>query len=515
MAEASKNSNKPMTTAAFLQQIAGGSGFLLSSDKQKDMSEPEEKIIIPSSCKKSNVVELEKLTEPLTPSPGKSSVSNMENLSDLDLQTLLQNFKDLSTDEQHNLINYLKKLETHEPERVERLRKFVNLDPNAKIKETDSEMVNENKIKSSEGRQSPFSNRHGSINPPSEDLVRIESDEEDMGDEKDDIRPEEKEKPPNKVHLDSEDEDYTFEDVVKAVSKTVKDKELEHNMKIVEESMKFETNKAKNEVDLSDAKTLISNLMSNFSKGSSNPNSIDLLGLGTSTSNPSASGANNLMTSTADFAKTLSNINVANLTSIVNNVKKMASEEPTGRRLNFQPPSPLRPNTGKLNFDPTHLNRGPSPRVSDRNDPIGFDDGRRNMSMGRPGPGFDIGGPGRGSGGMGSHVGPNAGFRSSIASGFPGMSNLNRDSRGPMMSSRDLGGSVPPLGPRDRPLMPFSRNSGSFGSNFGSNNDFPPLEHPQYPPRPSVFDQRGRMDNNPRFGSNSFNSRSGSGNYRW
>ncbi|XP_018574975.1 uncharacterized protein CG7065 isoform X2 [Anoplophora glabripennis] len=515
MAEASKNSNKPMTTATFLQQIAGGSTPLLSLSKQHEAVEPDEKIIIPSNSKKSNVVELEKLTEPLTPSPGKSSVSNMENLSDLDLQTLLQNFKDLSTDEQHNLINYLKKLETHEPERVERLRKFVNLDPNARPKE-EGETVPENKTKSSEGRQSPFSNRHGSVNPASDDLVRIESDEEDMGDEKEEIRSEEKEKPPTKVHLDSEDEDYTYEDVVKAVSKNVKDKELENNMKIVEETMKFETNKAKNEVDLTDAKALISNLMSNFSKGNSNTNSIDLLGLGISTPNPPplATTTSNIMTSTADFAKTLSSINVANLASIVNNVKMMSQEESKERPLNFEPPSPLRSNTAKLNFDPTHLNRGPSPRVLDRTDlPMGYDDVRRNIGLGRQGAGYDLGVPGRGPGGPGSLLGPGGNLR---LPSYGGPGGLSRDSRGSIIPPRDLGVSGSLLGSRDRPLMQYPRSTGSFGPSFGnnSNNDFPPLERVQYSGRPNVFDQRGRMDN-PRFGGNLFNNRPSSGNYRW
>lgn len=55
--------------------------------------------------------------------------TGMEGLSDSDLKTLLQNFKDLSSDEQHGLIAYLKKLEFKEPKRVEKLRKFVNLDP--------------------------------------------------------------------------------------------------------------------------------------------------------------------------------------------------------------------------------------------------------------------------------------------------------------------------------------------------------------------------------------------------
>lgn len=122
MAEASKGSNKPMTTSSFLSQLTGG-----PSNSNNDT--PKEKIIIPrfkqnedKRFKKDILADLD--TEPLSPdtpeTPEKSTTSNMENLSDSDLQTLLQNFKDLSTDEQMNLINYLKKMELDEPDRVER-----------------------------------------------------------------------------------------------------------------------------------------------------------------------------------------------------------------------------------------------------------------------------------------------------------------------------------------------------------------------------------------------------------
>ncbi|EDV46296.1 uncharacterized protein CG7065 [Drosophila erecta] len=53
--------------------------------------------------------------------------SGMESLTDSDLQTLLQNFKFLSNEEQVHLIGHLRKLEVQEPARVERLRKYVNL----------------------------------------------------------------------------------------------------------------------------------------------------------------------------------------------------------------------------------------------------------------------------------------------------------------------------------------------------------------------------------------------------
>uniref|UniRef100_A0A182QMJ9 Uncharacterized protein n=1 Tax=Anopheles farauti TaxID=69004 RepID=A0A182QMJ9_9DIPT len=56
------------------------------------------------------------------------STGMLENLTDSDLQTLLQSFKELSNEEQMQLISYLRKLERTEPERVERLRRYVNFD---------------------------------------------------------------------------------------------------------------------------------------------------------------------------------------------------------------------------------------------------------------------------------------------------------------------------------------------------------------------------------------------------
>nr|XP_016939003.1 uncharacterized protein CG7065 isoform X2 [Drosophila suzukii] len=58
---------------------------------------------------------------------GGGGSNGMESLTDSDLQTLLQNFKFLSNEEQVHLIGHLRKLEVQEPSRVERLRKYVNL----------------------------------------------------------------------------------------------------------------------------------------------------------------------------------------------------------------------------------------------------------------------------------------------------------------------------------------------------------------------------------------------------
>lgn len=61
------------------------------------------------------------------PAPKSDAAADaMDGLSDSDLETLLRNFNELSAEEQHSLIAYLKKLEVREPQRVERLRRFVS-----------------------------------------------------------------------------------------------------------------------------------------------------------------------------------------------------------------------------------------------------------------------------------------------------------------------------------------------------------------------------------------------------
>lgn len=60
----------------------------------------------------------------------KASENNLNSLTDEDLQTLLQSFFELSTDEQKYLIEYLKEIEKTDPDRVEKLRKYVRVDEN-------------------------------------------------------------------------------------------------------------------------------------------------------------------------------------------------------------------------------------------------------------------------------------------------------------------------------------------------------------------------------------------------
>lgn len=335
MAEASKGSNKPMTTANFLQNLTG-IGTSASSETSKDQDEKK-------VTNKGNE-DLDNLVEPLTPSPGKNSSKDMENLSDGDLQTLLQNFKDLSTEEQHNLINYLKKLEYQEPERVEKLRAFVNLESGSKTKEEETSSK-----KTSSGRESPFFNRQGSVNPASDDLVQVES-EEEVEEEKNN----KSEKKEEKTKIDSEDEDYTFEDVVKTASMNVKDKEKEIDLK------KEEDKKKKKEIDLANAKDLISNLMSSISKNNENSKGIDLLGLGTSdTTLKTPVSIQNIPVSSADFAKTFGGISIDSLANIVSTVKNMTAEntdrvcQQTDNKLHYEPP----PTSNRLNFDPAQLDK--------------------------------------------------------------------------------------------------------------------------------------------------------------
>lgn len=68
------------------------------------------------------------------PTTSNSNVSSSQEtnfsdkLSDSDLKTLFQNFKDLSSDEQQGLMTYVRKLESKNPERIKSLQKIVNID---------------------------------------------------------------------------------------------------------------------------------------------------------------------------------------------------------------------------------------------------------------------------------------------------------------------------------------------------------------------------------------------------
>lgn len=67
------------------------------------------------------------------PAQKETGSSGLENLTDEDLQTLLRNFADLTSDEQSHLIAYLSKIEQTNPARVEKLRKYVNIGDDPEI----------------------------------------------------------------------------------------------------------------------------------------------------------------------------------------------------------------------------------------------------------------------------------------------------------------------------------------------------------------------------------------------
>lgn len=239
----------------------------------------------------------------------KNSQNSMEGLSDSDLKTLLQNFKDLSTDEQHGLITYLKKLEAKEPERVERLHKFVKLGPCA----SDS-----SEKAYTSGRISPFSNREAGVNPTQEE--------------------EKKPKPPplKKLHIDSdEDDDYSYEDVFRAASKNVKEKQMQEERSKLIEATPIDKPKDLG-INLTDAKMIIANLMSQIGAANKNSSpSINLLGL--STVSTSSMTNVNTITSIAGNATTTLTTDPSKLPP--NNGQNLLSNTPI---TNINPPGPAK-----------------------------------------------------------------------------------------------------------------------------------------------------------------------------
>ncbi|PSN42980.1 hypothetical protein C0J52_13212, partial [Blattella germanica] len=172
--------------------------------------------------------------------------SDMDDLTEEDLQTLLQNFNDLSAEEQHGLITYLKKLETKDPQRVEKLRQYVTMGNEENTSQKPSQNL-KSSLKSSRmtseqlGRLSPFSLRQGGINPSQEsEQVRKEfSNNEVEEDQK------------NSLKLEDSDDDYSFEDIYKAASQNVKERE----------KAKLEEEKAKQMIEVARGKDVKSSIL--------------------------------------------------------------------------------------------------------------------------------------------------------------------------------------------------------------------------------------------------------------
>lgn len=205
MAAASKNSEKPVTTADFVKGLT--SSDAPAAVEPKEPSPPPVKPTPPPAPQ-------------VKPAPEtiETKAAKMETLSDNELQSLLQNFKELNTEDQHALITFLKKLEATDPPRVEKLRAYVNLGPPSSSKARSPSPEAARSTKSS----SPFSSRKGNTNPPEDDdkwkakynMFADDDEESEKTDEK------------KKMELsDDDDDDYSFEDIYKAADKNVSENE--------------------------------------------------------------------------------------------------------------------------------------------------------------------------------------------------------------------------------------------------------------------------------------------------
>ncbi|XP_012156452.1 uncharacterized protein CG7065 [Ceratitis capitata] len=219
----------------------------------------------------------------------------LESLTDSDLQTLLQNFKHLSSEEQHHLIAHLKKLETADPVRVEKLRKFVNLTDLAGAA-TSSPVAGTSKSNIRErSRDSRFDDSPIASN--SKLRGHISDDDNDQDDRFRNISVAN----PNKFSLDDEDEDddYNVDDVFKAAFRKVSDnsRQSKTETKVTHEGgsssrsqMKpvpvaapiipvssspnaLTFNRAGLNISLSDTQNLIANLMGSLQQSNSNKKS--------------------------------------------------------------------------------------------------------------------------------------------------------------------------------------------------------------------------------------------------
>lgn len=241
MAQKAKETNAPVTAAQFLQD----SETVNDEEATHNPSPPASN----SSKTKDNFIEPspEKAKEESPPVEDADEASDapslLESLTDSDLQTLLQNFKDLSPEEQQHLIAYLKKLEASEPARVEKLRKFVNVD----VTKPDDEVV------TSKTEKVSFSASRApkTLAKPAENIF----DDDD-------------ELPPSKRIVDSDEEDdYSFDDVFRAASKNVK--ETHNSLSLHDEQNGGESDASSTEststqklsLSIADTENLIANLM--------------------------------------------------------------------------------------------------------------------------------------------------------------------------------------------------------------------------------------------------------------
>uniref|UniRef100_A0A1A9Z9R5 Uncharacterized protein n=1 Tax=Glossina pallidipes TaxID=7398 RepID=A0A1A9Z9R5_GLOPL len=212
--------------------------------------------------------------------------SNMlESLTDSDLQTLLQNFKHLSNEEQHHLIAHLKKLESADPARVEKLRKFVNFADMIETSRSTTESTKSKETPPVVGSRSKNFNCNDSP-PANSNKDKITA----PGTEEDEHRRRPLQVNPSKFALDDEeeeDDDYNFEEVFKAASSNVnsssdenlhqsnenKSSKSSHEAVVpaISSPTSLTFNPAGLNISLNDTQNLIANIMGSLQQSNSSP----------------------------------------------------------------------------------------------------------------------------------------------------------------------------------------------------------------------------------------------------
>lgn len=188
----------------------------------------------------------EKRAQPKTvPTIKKNLFSDEFQLTDTDLEILLQNFKNLSPDEQEHLIGYMKRLESTDPIRVDRLRRYVNddlvmRDNDQSFNIDDMEEQNKNRPDNqmSRGKFSfSFDKNKERDQPLTQSKRLIDSDD---------------------------DEDYSYEDVVKAASRNIRSSQSRENRMSFRDDEISNSSRASNfstDAIKNNAKNIIDNIM--------------------------------------------------------------------------------------------------------------------------------------------------------------------------------------------------------------------------------------------------------------
>lgn len=250
MAEASKTNEKPISTRDYLNDLEKNKNTSSTSSSGIAQVKTNDKKHNPENLIKEKDGDVSEQPNPL------------ESLTDSDLQTLLQNFKDLSPDEQHNLIAHLKQLEITDPTRVENLKKFVNL--------TGSSFDNsqENSKNISEAVKNNTSDSFG-LNRTKKDSYRNMSPE-----------PSTSKTPISRIiDSDDDDDDYSFDDVVRAASKNIdvkKDGIGSSNYRADEDNSNTSKSSSRIDTSLTDTKNIIANLMGSLQKSVSRANTMNI-----------------------------------------------------------------------------------------------------------------------------------------------------------------------------------------------------------------------------------------------